>query len=325
MIDIHAHIGSFDGYDLSEPTLLAEVAGAGVELALVSNIDGAAVPGKTRNLSETEANRATVRFVRSYPATFRGLLWGRPDRGDASELEPFASLRVDTSPSATSADPADPADRATPAARPWTRRLFVGLKLHPEMNAVPADAPSMDPYLRFAARHGYPVVAHCDGQVDEASAPRLLALARRHPDVPVVLYHTGFQGPHEPAIAAAEAALGLAGEGPRANVWLETAQLPPAAALEAVERVGAGRVLFGTDATFYGRGHYARYRPLLEALETALSPADLARVTHENARALFRLQEPSASGAEPNPVLDPDPDRPSDRPSDPPSDLPPSP
>jgi predicted TIM-barrel fold metal-dependent hydrolase len=293
MIDIHAHIGSFDGYDLSEPTLLAEVAEAGVELVLVSNIDGAAVPGKTRNLSETEANRATVRFVRSYPGTFRGLLWGRPDRGDASDLEPFASLRVDSSASATGADP------AAPGARPWTRRLFVGLKLHPEMNAVFADAPAMDPYLRFAARHGYPVVAHCDGQVDEASAPRLLALARRHPDVPVVLYHTGFQGPHEPAIAAAEAALGLAGEGPPANLWLETAQLPPAAALEAVERVGAGRVLFGTDATFYGRGHYARYRPLLDALEKALSPADLARVTHENARALFRLQEP--------PALDPDP------------------
>lgn len=299
MIDVHAHIGSFVGYDLSEPTLLAEVAGAGVELALVSNIDGAAVPGKTRNLSETEANRATERFVRSYPRGFRGLLWGRPDRGDASDLEPFAHLRLDAS------DPrADP--RAVPGGRaaPWTRRIFVGLKIHPEMNTVPADAPAMDPYLRLAARHGYPVVAHCDGQVDDASAARLLVLARRHPGVPVVLYHTGFQGPHEPAIAAAEAALGLAGDGPPANLWLETAQLPPAAALEAVERVGADRVLFGTDATFYGRGHYARYRPLLDALRGALSPADFARVTHENARTLFRLHDPPAPVSSRDPIRD---------------------
>jgi hypothetical protein len=292
MIDIHAHIGSFDGYDLSEPTLLAEVAGAGVELALVSNIDGAAVPGKTRNLSEPEANRATERFVRSYPETFRGLLWGRPDRGDASELEVFAPLRLDASPPAVGQAPS----AAGTAAARWTRRLFVGVKLHPEMNAVPADAPALDPYLRFAARHGYPVVAHCDGQVDEASAPRLLALARRHPEVPLVLYHTGFQGPHEPAMEAAETAL----RDGSAQLWLETAQLPPERAVEAVERVGPGRVLFGTDATFFGRGHYARYEPQLEALARALGAADLARVLGGNARSLFRLD-----GATPRPPSHP--------------------
>jgi len=280
IIDVHAHIGSFAGYDLSEPTLLAEVAEAGVALALVSNIDGAAVPGKTRNLSEDAANRATEEFVRSYPARFRGLLWGRPDRGDASQLAPFAGLRLP--------DEAPGGEGGDGDGMPWTRRLFVGIKVHPEMNLTPADAPAFDPYLRFAARHGYPVVAHCDGQVDEASAPRLLALARRHPEVPVVLYHTGFQGPHEPALAAAETALADGS----ANVWLETAQLPPEVALEAVERVGAARVLFGTDATFYGRGHYARYRPLLEAFARHLNDADRALILNGNARALFRLVDP---------------------------------
>ena len=291
-IDVHAHIGSFAGYDLSEPTLLAEVAEAGVALALVSNIDGAAVPGKTRDLPEAEANRATERFVGSYPDRFRGLLWGRPDRGDASELEPFAGLRLpaegaSAEEEARAKEGARAKEEAAGKGLRWTRRVFVGLKLHPEMNAVPADAPAFDPYLRFAARHGFPVVAHCDGQVDLASAPRLLALARRHPTVPVVLYHTGFQGPHEPAMAAAEAALADGS----ANLWLETAQLPPEVALEAVERVGAGRVLFGTDATFHGRGHYARYRPLLEALARELGEEDRARILNGNARTLFRLED----------------------------------
>ncbi len=273
---MHAHIGSFEGYDLSQETLLAETAGAGVALALVSNIDGAAVPGKTRGLPEGRTNRATGRFVRSYPDRFRGLLWGRPDVGDASALEPFAALEA--------------VDGSGAGAR-WTRRLFVGVKLHPEMNHTPADAPAFDPYLAFARRHGYPVVAHCDGLVDDASAARLLALARRHPDVPLVLYHTGFQGPHEPAMAAAEAAL----RDGSAQLWLETAQLPPGRAVEAVERVGPGRVLFGTDATFFGRGHYARYDGQREALARALPPAEFARVMGGNARALFRLDpEPSA-------------------------------
>jgi hypothetical protein len=292
-VDVHAHIGSFAGYDLSEPTLLAEVAEAGVALALVSNIDGAAVPGKTRNLPEAEANRATERFVRSYPARFRGLLWGRPDVGDASALEPFAGLRLPAEES--DAGLRLPAEEGGAHAPRWTRRVFVGVKLHPEMNATPADAPAFDSYLAFAARHGFPVVVHCDGQVDMASAPRLLALARRHPTVPVVLYHTGFQGPHEPAIAAAEAALADGS----ANLWLETAQLPPEVALEAVERVGAGRVLFGTDATFYGRGHYARYRPLLEALARELGEEDRARILNGNARALFRLEDAEPAAGSP--------------------------
>ncbi len=274
LVDVHAHIGRFEGYDLSEETLLAETEGAGIALALVSNIDGAAVPGKSPDLPEAQVNAATEAFVRRYPARFRGLLWARPDRGDARALEPFTAARI---PAATAA-PGDPPR--------WTPRVFVGVKLHPEMNFVPADDPRVDPYLDFAARHGYPVVAHSDGQVDAASPARLLALARRRPQVPVVLYHTGFQGPHAPAIEACAEAL----RDGSANLWLETAQLPPDWALRAVERVGPGRVLFGTDATFYGRGHYARYAPLLSALHAALSPADLALVRSGNARRLFRLE-----------------------------------
>ncbi len=280
-IDIHAHIGSFAGYDLSEATLLAEVAAQNLDLALVSNIDGAAVPGKTRDLPEEEANGATVRFVRSYPDRFRGLLWGRPDRGDASALEPFTLLRIPESPSR----PEPPTPPEGGGSR-WTSRLFVGLKLHPEMNRVPADDPALDPYLAFAARHHLPVVVHCDGRVDEASAPRFLALGRRHPGVPIVLYHTGFGGPHAPAMAVVEEAL----SDRSADLWLETSQLPPEVALEAVERVGAERVLFGTDATFFGTGHYARYRPLLDALKSGLPTEAVARVLHGNALELFRLR-----------------------------------
>jgi uncharacterized protein len=277
IIEVHAHIGAFEGYDLSESTLLAETEGAGVALALVSNIDGASVPGKTRGLAEAPANQATAAFVERYPHRFRGLLWGRPDRGEVASLEALVPRRLE-----------DPGR--------WTPRLFVGIKLHPEMNQVPADDPAFDPYMALARRHGLGVVAHCDGQVDEASAPRLLALARRHPEVPLVLYHTGFQGPHEPAMEAAETAL----RDGSAQLWLETAQLPPERAVEAVERVGPGRVLFGTDATFFGRGHYARYEPQLEALARALGAADLARVLGGNARSLFRLD-----GATPRPPSHP--------------------
>lgn len=266
-VDCHAHLGSFRGYDLRESTLLAGLGRHGVALALVSNIDGAAVPGRTRDLDEDEANRVTAAAVRRHPDRLRGLLWARPPDGGADVLEPFLEETLSDTPR-------------------WTRRVFVGLKLHPEMNAFAADDPRVDPYMELCRRAGLPVVVHCDGSVDEASAGRIHALARRHPEVPVVLYHMGFGGPHEPAIRAAEEAL-ASGD---ARLYLETAQADPDGVVEALERVGPERVLFGTDATYYGREHYERYEPLVRRLEASLDPGALDRVFRSNSLALFGLE-----------------------------------
>ncbi len=267
-IDCHAHIGAFEGYDLTEETLLEELSKGEVALALVSNIDGAEVPGKTRGLDEAAANRAASHAVRRHPDRLRGLLWARPDRGDASALVPFLRERLRGA-----------------SGGPWTDRVFVGIKLHPEMNAFPADDPRVDPYLALAQQHDIPVVVHCDGAVDEASSARIHALARRHPEVSVVLYHMGFGGPYEPSIREVEEAL-RTGD---ADLYLETAQAPVEAVLDALRRVGPARVLFGTDATYFGRGHYERYEALRVALAGSLEPNDLQRVMGGNARVLFRL------------------------------------
>ena len=267
-IDCHAHVGSFEGYDLSEGTLLSELDQGGVALALVSNIDGAAVPGKTRGLDEAAANRRTLELVRRHAARIRGLLWARPESGSAGRLEPFLAERLDRD-----------------QVNGWTDRIFVGIKLHPEMNGFEADDPRVDPYMELAREHGLPVVVHCDGTCDEASATRIRALARRHPNVPVVLYHMGFGGPHGPAIETVAAAC-TQGD---AQLYLETAQAPVEVVLDAIRRVGTDRVLFGTDATYFGEGHYERYSALRVALAGTLSQKELSRVMAGNARDLFRL------------------------------------
>lgn len=273
-IDCHAHLGWFEGYDLSEETLLSEMDRAGIALALVSNVDGAAVEGRTRALGETETNRGTIRAVRRHPGRLRGLLWARPESGDAAPLEPFLSETVEGGEGC-----------------PWTDRLFVGIKLHPEMNGFPADDLRVDAYMELAAAANLTVVVHCDGTVDLASAQRIYRLARRHPRVPVVLYHMGFGGPHEPAIRAAEASVARGD----ARLYLETSQAPVEVVLDALDRVGVERVLFGTDAPYFGPGHYEHYRALRAALAGRLEPCDLCRVLSRNARELFHLsREPAA-------------------------------
>jgi len=265
LIDVHAHVGSFRGFDMSLATLLANLDEGGVRIALVSNIDGAALPGTTADLDEERANRRVAEVVRAHPDRLRGLLWARPLDGDPARLARFLD---------------DPA----------TARLFVGIKLHPEFNGFAADDARVDRYLALCERYHLPAVVHSGRPGSPSSPERIYALARRHPTVPVVLYHMGFGGAHEQAIAAVEKSLARRD----ARLYLETAQADPEMVLQAIARVGADRVLFGTDASYFGKGHYRTYEPLLMLLRARLSDEDYAKVTFANAERLFGLPRRAA-------------------------------
>jgi uncharacterized protein len=253
-IDAHAHIGRFRGYDLSLPTLLDYLDRAHVEAALISNIDGAALPGTTADLDERTINEETARIAAANPRLWP-LAWARPGApgASASAIEPF--LRD---------------------------RHFRGIKFHPEFNAFSPSDPAVVPYLRLCEKYHVPALFH-SGAGPRSGPAALHALARRFPTVPFVLYHMGFGTTHDEAIAAAKSAR-RTGD---ALLYLETAQVDPEDALRAVREVGADRVLFGTDAPYFGRDHTAQTAPLLDALRR-LPAAQSRPVLRDNALHLFR-------------------------------------
>lgn len=258
IIDVHAHLGSFRGYDLSTETLLANLNRFGIRLALVSNIDGAHLPGKTLDLDESAANRVTLETIRKYPDKLRGLAWSRPTdpNGSPAHLEPY--LR----------------DHG-----------FVGVKLHPDMNQFPADSACVDGYLALCAKYQVPAVFHSDATGSNSGPEKIYAAAKRHPSVAIVLYHMGFLGPHNDAIAIVQQSL----EKKDAQLYLETSQADPQAVLLAIKTLGAERVLFGTDAAYYGEQHYEKYIAMIELLQKELNAEEFAKVTRENAKRLFKL------------------------------------
>ena len=256
IIDVHAHIGSFRGYDLRTETLLNNLTRHSIRVALISNIDGAALPGTTQNLDETTANNATLATVQAHPGLLLGLAWARPVDGNPQNLEAFL--------------------------RDYG---FVGVKLHPEMNHFPADDERVDKYLELCDRYEAPAVFHCDRPGSNAAPDRIYAVARRHPSVPIILYHMSFGGEHDAAINVVKEAL----QKGDANLYLETAQADPAAAVRAVRELGSRRVLFGSDATYYGANHYENYVALIDALHRELSADDFANVMHRNAEKLFKI------------------------------------
>lgn len=258
IIDIHAHIGSFRGFDLSKETLLSNLQRFNIRLALISNIDGAHLPGTTLDLDEESANKTTLETVQKYPGLFRALAWARPTDSDGSpsNIEPY--LR----------------DHG-----------FVGVKLHPEMNQFGADDSIVDGYFELCAKYDVPAVFHC-GTMGSNSAPdKIYRVAKRHPTVAVIFYHMGFGGAYLKAIATVKESI----EKKDANLYLGTAQADPQFVLAAIKELGSDRVLFGTDATYYGKNHYENYTELVKLLRENLSESDFAKVMNGNAIKLFRL------------------------------------
>jgi predicted TIM-barrel fold metal-dependent hydrolase len=116
---------------------------------------------------------------------------------------------------------------------------FRGVKLHGVSTlAHPGSEPVLR-LLRLAAERGVPMMFHCGD--DPFTTPFELAdAARAVPDAAVVLSHTGGYAHTEDAIAVAEEL---------ANVYVDTSAMPyPRAIADAVRRIGAERVLFGSDA-----------------------------------------------------------------------------
>ncbi len=150
---------------------------------------------------------------------------------------------------------------------------FVGLKLHPVSTiAHPADESSLR-LIRAAARLGAPTMIHC-GDDPFCTPLELEQAAIRVPEATIVFGHMGAYFHGQDALAVAER---------RDNVVLETSACPyPELIAEAVRRVGAGRVIFGSD----GPG----CPPAIEldkVRRAGLPPADLRKVVYENQRALM--------------------------------------
>lgn len=131
-------MGTFSGYELSLPNLLRNVDKFGIKLALISNIDGSNLPGTTGNLGEREANDITAKIVAEHPDHLRGLVWARPVDGMVENIEPFFKNALDK----------------------IGKKIFVGLKVHPEFNQIAADDSRIDPYLELCRKFSVPAVFH---------------------------------------------------------------------------------------------------------------------------------------------------------------------
>lgn len=191
-------------------------------------------------------NEAVVDVVESIPGAY-GLYWADPTKpGHVEEARRFVD-----------------------------HPKFLGVKLHPLMDGYYPNDPVVYPLMEMLQERGLPVLVHTGHPIFTLPwSVEELALA--FPGVKVIMGHMG----HGNGIYI-NAAINAAARTP--NVYLETSGMPMHTKIrEAVERAGAHKVLYGSDAPFH--------HPQVEMLKVRLSglSADLTeRVLDSNARALF--------------------------------------
>jgi uncharacterized protein len=145
---------------------------------------------------------------------------------------------------------------------------YRGLEISPAVHGFRLDDPAVATLVEIAAAARHPVYVVCLAHPGTRTSD-LVALARRFPEVTFVYGHCGHTGLD---------ASGLAAIAPCPNIVAETSGCYTAVAGLALRRLGAKRVLFGTE--------YPLQHPRVEIVKLAaveMSPADRHLVMSANA------------------------------------------
>jgi uncharacterized protein len=152
---------------------------------------------------------------------------------------------------------------------------FLGVKLHPLLDAYHPNDPALHPLIRELISRDMPVLVHCGHPI--FTLPwSIEELAIEFPAAKIILGHMGHGN-----VVYIRGAIDVAER--NENVYLETSGMPMHTKIpEAVDRVGPTKVMYGSDAPFHEVGVEIR-----KVQVSGLDPEMLDRVLAKNARLLF--------------------------------------
>lgn len=212
---------------------------------------------------------SVVRAIRAFPQRFWGWFFLNP-------TAPHAAARCEE----------------------WLAHGMRGVCLLPAMHAYPLADPRVEEVLQVAERHNAVVFVHC-GVLSVGIRARIgvpspfdmrfsnpidvHGLAIRHPRLRFVIPHFG-AGYFREALMTASLCSNVYLDTSSSNSWVRYLTPPPTLAQvfsQALEVLGAERLLFGTDSSFFPRGWVESvYQKQCEALQSI-------GATGEQARAIF--------------------------------------
>jgi len=217
LIDVHTHL--MDGGLYTEDTnpdpigyALREMDEAGVDISVLLGIGFG-----PRDLEDN--NRLIKKAVDEHPDRFIGFVGVNPHEGERKVR--------------------DTVDRAVES---WG---FRGIKMHQWLQMFPTNDPIVDPVMERAAHHGIPVLFHSG--TPPYTTPVLIAdLARRYPEVPVIIAHMGKTTLFYDCLTVLKDI---------PNLYCDFSGNPLVSVLEwGIRHIGADKFLYGSDEFGAGPG-----------------------------------------------------------------------
>ncbi len=195
-----------------------------------------------------------------------------------------------------SPDPSMPRDELTDRVEKLVDEGAMGVKILPTIQMVDSKLMGrIDAVADVLESKGKVLIIHtgCDpglwelpSMCEPARPSRFERLARRHRDLTIVLAHMGAYSALKPGIFLHEA-IDMMRRLP--NVYGDTAALDPEIVEYAVRKVGAGKILFGSD---YPVVVGASWRMLVEAVKSIRLPREqVERIMWRNAAEILGLEE----------------------------------
>jgi predicted TIM-barrel fold metal-dependent hydrolase len=151
----------------------------------------------------------------------------------------------------------------------------VAVKLHPDRHRYRGGDHAEAVLRMLEETPGKAMLMHCTGTAFSDPAP-VIECAVEHATVPVILAHLGRTSPPELVIE-------LIRERRARNVYVDTSAMrDPVMVRRAIEAIGAGRILFGSDFPFY------RPADIIALIRSSgAEEHDLQRILYGNAAELF--------------------------------------
>jgi len=158
----------------------------------------------------------------------------------------------------------------------WTAKDlgFKGVKLHPNAFCLSPSHPAADKLFRLAKELDIVAMIHTGNGLPNALPSLCIPVARKYPDLRIVLAHAGGGTFGADAIVAAR-------ECP--NIYLETSWVTVYDLRSMVETLGPHRVMFGSDLVSNIPVELAKYRSI------GLSESELEWCLGKTAQTVFRL------------------------------------